>query len=104
MVEVKMTITAKHHRVVALEPIGVDDASATHSFNREVKKSAVFNVFNHFDPVTLQYAENRDFPGSPTATFALASATEVALVYLDDSAEKLGTVGGVGNNGRAYLR
>lgn len=105
MVQIDMAITAKHKRVVALELVGIDDASAPHCFNRKVQERASFDVLNRLDldhPITLQDAENRDFSGGPSASLALASSAEVALVHLDHSAEKVATFRGCGNDGGAY--
>jgi len=105
MVEIDMTIAAKHERVIAPELIGVDDAAAPHGFNRKVKERASLYILNrlHFDDsITLQDAENRDFPGCPSTTFALTPSAEVALVHLDNSAEKVGGIRGCGNDGGTY--
>lgn len=105
MVYVDMTIAAEHKRVVALKLVGIDDAAAPHSFNRKVKERARLNVLDSLDldhSVTLQDAENRHFSGRPSASLAFASASEVALVHLDHSAEKLGGLRRAGNDGCAY--
>jgi len=105
MVEIDMAIAAKHKRVVTPELVGIDNAAAPHGFNRKVKERACLHILDrlHFDdPITLQDAENRDFSGCPSATLALAPSAEVALVHLDNSAEKVGGIRGCGNDGGAY--
>ncbi len=105
VIDIDMTITVKHERVVTRKFVGVDDAATPHRLDREVQESAGLDVIDCLDlddPVTLQYAENRDFTGGPTTALALASAPEVALVHLDHSAEEFGAVGGVGNDGGTY--
>lgn len=105
VVEIDMTIAAKHKRVVAPELIGINDAAPSHGFNRKVKERASLYILDrlHFDDsITLQDAENRDFSGRPSTTLALTPSAEVALVHLDNSAEKVRGIGGCGNDGGAY--
>lgn len=105
MVDVDMTIATEHERVVAPVLVSINDAATTHSFNCKVKESAGRNILDSFyldDPVTLQDAENRHFSGCPSASFAFASAAEVALVHLDRSAQKLEVLRRTGNDGGAY--
>ena len=107
MVDVDMTITAKHKRVVAPEFVGVDDSAAPHGFNSKVKKRARRNVMDGLDlndAISLQNAENRDFSCCPSAALTLASAAEVTFVHLNPSSKKFGVAGTLGNgyNGCAY--
>lgn len=98
MVDVDMAITAKHERVVASELVGVDDATAPHLLDQEVQERACLDV--HPDhSVTLQYAESSDFSGGPACLFLCLRSS---LVHLDDSAEELGAVWGVDNDGSSY--
>lgn len=105
MVNINMSITAKHQRVIASKFIGVDDAAASHCLNRKVKKRICSYIFDGLDldyAITLQNAENRHFPYCPSAAFAFASASEIAFVHLDYPAEEIGGIRGTGNDGSAY--
>lgn len=104
MVNLHMTITAKHQRIVTTKSVGIDDAAASYGFNRKVCERLSSNIFDRLyfnHAITLQYAENRDFPGSPSASLALASASEITLIHLYFSTDEFGTFGGIGNDSSA---
>lgn len=70
--------------------------------SRSVRVVTSLDRFDLNYPITLQDAENRHFSGRPSASFAFASASEVALIHLDHAAEQIGSVRGAGNDGCAY--
>jgi hypothetical protein len=92
MVDLDMTVSTEHKRVVTPELVSIDDASPSHRFDSEVQESFCCDILQNFDlydPISFENAEHGHFIGGSTASWALSTASEVALVHLDFTTEKL---------------
>ena len=103
MVYFQVPVAAEHQTVVALELVCIDDRASADFFDRQLQQGSCRHIRNdrHMDlAVPLQDAQYRHFSGSPPASMALAAAPEVALIQLDLSAQQLGGVLGLADNGQ----
>ena len=92
MVDFKMPIATEHERVVASEFIGIDDGTSSDGLDREIQKRLSPDILDDLyfnDPVSFQDAEYRDFVGRTTPSLTLSPATEVGLIELNFTLEKI---------------
>src|SRR4030042_3265454 len=85
MIDFKVAITTKHERIIALEFIGINNASPSHFLNSQIQhrlRSNIGDDLNEGLPLTLQDTENRDFPGCPSTSIPLSSAAKIGFVHL----------------------
>jgi len=86
MVHSQMPITTKHQRIITSKLIRINNRSTTNLLDGHVEQRLRRNVLDHFNsnhPISLVDAENRDFPGRPSATLAFSSAPKVSLIELN---------------------
>ena len=103
MVNLDMTVPTEHKRVVALELVSIDDASPSHCFDSEIQegfRSNIFQYFDLYDSISFKNTEYGHFIGCSTASWALSTASEVALVHLDFTTEKLRAIRGMCQDSR----
>ena len=103
MVNLDMTVPTEHKRVVAPELVSIDDASPSHRFDSEIQegfRSNILQCFDLYDSISFKNTEYGHFIGGPTASWALSTASEVALVHLDFTTEKLRAVRGMCQDSR----
>jgi len=97
MINQKVTITAKHERIVCLVTVDVNDASTPNCLDGYTKKGFGANVWNGLHPndsLTLHDTEYRDFTGCAATALAFPAAAEITLVKLDLTTEQdLGILG-----------
>ena len=100
MVNFDMPVSTKHKRVIASKLVCVDNTASSYRLDGEIQERLSSNIFEHFDlyhAITLKNTENRHLVGGSTTSWALSATSEVALVHLDLTTEKLRGIGGMRN-------
>ena len=101
MVNFNMPVPTKHKGVIASELVSVDNTASSHRLDREIQERLSSDIFERFDlyhAITLKNTEYRHFVGGSTTSWAFSAASEVALIHLDLTAEKLRSIGGMRHN------
>jgi len=101
VIDLQMTIPAKHQGIVDLILIGIDDASAADLCNGEPHNRSRFDVRQSLGldtSIALKYPKYGHFSSRTSSAFPFSSAAEVRLIKLDFAAEQLGCVFGMSHN------
>jgi len=104
MIDLEVSISAKHESVIAFEFIGIDDGSPLNHFDGFIQERLGGYVPDNRNPdlaATLQKAEYRDFAGRSSATSSLPLSTEIGFIQLDFPMQ-LGKIVGMLKDGISY--
>jgi len=97
VVHLQVPVAAEHQAIVAVEPIGVNDASPADLLDGEAQQGLRPDIRDDVDlddALPLQDPEDGNLAGSTAPSFPLPSASEVGLIQLDLTAqENIGIVG-----------
>lgn len=102
VVHTKVSVAAKHERVVALIFVRVDDASPANFLDRESQDIFCPGAGEHFhedSSLPLQNAENRDFAGGTPSPFPFSLPSKIRFVHFDFAAKGYVAIGGMSQNG-----
>ena len=103
MVDLDMTVSTEHKRVVAPELVSIDNTASSHCFDSEIQEGVcrdIFQDFDLYDSISFKNAEYGHLIGGSTASWALSLTSEVALIHLDFATEKLKAIRGVCQDSR----
>mgnify|MGYP006268777323 CR=1 FL=1 len=90
VIDPQVSITAEHERIVALETVGINDASPAYLLDGKREDRFGTNVGNHLHEdasFPLQNPEYRDFAGRATTSLPFSLSTEIGLVHLHFAAD-----------------
>jgi len=91
MVHSQMPIATKHQGIITSKFIRIDNGSSSHFPDGHVQQRLRRHVLDHLHPhrpISLVNAENRDFPGCPSASLPFPSASKIGFIQLNFALEK----------------
>ena len=91
MVDLDMTVSTEHKRVVTPELVSIDNTASSHCFDSEVQECFCRDIlqdFDLYDSISFENAEYGHFIGGSTASWAFSLTSEIALVHLDFTTEQ----------------
>lgn len=91
MVHSQMPITTKHQRIITSKLVRIHNGPSSHLLDGHVEQRLCRHVLHHLDshrPISPVDAENRDFPGCPSASLPFASSSKVGFIQFNLSFKK----------------
>ena len=91
MIHTQVSISAEHQTVVTFELVGVNNTASADLLGCQPQQGLGGYIRNNRhlnDIVSLQNPSNRNLPGSTSAPFSLAPATEITLIQLNLSVQQ----------------